>query len=1132
MGHISTFRAKVLDSRDLKQPTGLPLYTYRITTAEFAELEIGLVEFLSEKLQYYRLGDILKACAWFPSLFVLYAAEWWRREYDGSGWSWDPIMNRLGAATQTWNPSQRSACVEQGLAEWNIWISQTHGFRFLGSVALQGGLPMKLVAAAQGKLGALLSRVLRDAAASRARENEIEDWIRSQAASLPDTYQRVEIFRLLADIVLAVLELKERTALSSDRDPIAKLDASDPGWRDAFPLPVEDGQARQLLEQLVKDVAAVRPHRSASFATVQRVLEPEGDGWRLQSTLNIPDFVESSVLKNTFGLTAEVILSRSIAIQVEQGMSNSQMSATRLAGRDVFRILRRLPLSTGEDAIEEQWLTLLLADGTRKRLLAHKGELLSSDLPWLFGETESSKPTFVRQGSGTVSGASGLLCVPDSWRTEPQGDSEALSCGAVVGLNRHLFRFKGNITVFDSAGGVFRCRCSLNQDERYLGWSGARSTEIQWISPKEAFRGVPKLCYLAEALQPCPISGHVEWRCNSQRVLNFSEALGPVEGSWLNRGEIEWRSRVVLMGRARHISATPGNDATSGSLEFPDWRLSTAYSDTEHISVNSSVVGDSLSANVRYTGPGAPPEFFELSVSWKGNAHRARIRIPFPAFGAYCFDPNGQRLSTGRMLSTDSLFGFRLIAFLSRTESARLRFNLCTQGRESDYFTLKLASPEEGTRIEVRLVDHLPRIDRMLANADDIDAYVQIELQAGTTVPASLMIARYSCALGRDQSSERVFVEMGSESLNPESLSQTVLETVRLDHPGEEPVRLKPIESQGLTVGWEFPTGALEPGPWLIIPGPESSVRFRPLLWTIVDGRAGVYAESELKRALTTLDQHERADRLAQVIHFLATHFDASDWGIVETTAAQLAHLPLCALDLWREFAKSNWGLASIAMRSHRFPAGFLERFCNEMPSVWETISLSIWADVMRAFESFESFQLGGRCTVESRVEEIGSILPSLRVLLEVGTTLATGRPTKDVEFVLQSRIDLSSQLFHGTDSSYQTLLRDGADLVWPTELEPDIEKARRGPLKKFLHSPEYPIHRDSIVNLPILLAASAATGIDVRTDFRGRNRAIRRYQDFCPEWFTNAYDLTVARCIAERAIQELEVFCGAKALL
>jgi hypothetical protein len=71
-----------------------------------------------------------------------------------------------------------------------------------------------------------------------------------------------------------------------------------------------------------------------------------------------------------------------------------------------------------------------------------------------------------------------------------------------------------------------------------------------------------------------------------------------------------------------------------------------------------------------------------------------------------------------------------------------------------------------------------------------------------------------------------------------------------------------------------------------------------------------------------------------------------------------------------------------------------------------------------------------------------------------------------------------------------------------------------------------------TIVNLPILLGAGAATGIPIEGSLEQRSREIRRYQDFCPEWFTNAFDLTVARCIADRAIRDLEDSCGAKALL
>lgn len=1132
LGHISTFRYDVLKSRGLEKPTGLPLYTYRITAAEFESLECGLCEYLVHQQSFERLGEIARNRSWFPSLFVLYASEWWRREYDGSGWAWDPILERLRVNAHGWNPSQRSACVEQGLKDWKISISQFRGFRFLGSVALQGGLPMKLLAAAQGRLGSLLSRVLRDAASSSARENEVEDWIQVQVTSLPEIYQRSEIVRLLTDTVMTVLDLKHRTSLSSDSDPILKLDTEDPCWRDAFPLPIEDSQARQLLEQLVKDVAAVRLHRSPSFAIIDRELEFDGDGWKLQSTLKISDYVESQLLKKTFGLAQDALLPRSVAIQVEQGKISSEMSATRLAGRDLFRISRRPPISTGDDAAAEHWLILVLPDGTRRRILAKKGETLSNDLPWVFENMEGAKPVLVRQGSAAVSNETGIVCIPYSWRAESNGGSEIHACGSLIDFGRQVYKFRGTVTIEDSSGGVFRCRSCQADGAKYLGWVGTRSTEIQWLSPKEAFRGLPRLCYLSESDDPSPIPGQIEWKLNGQRVLNFAESLGPVEAKWVRHGEIEWRSRVVLLGKGRHISVNPGSTPTSGTIQFPDWRLARVFSDTESIRVEASVDGDTLSANVDYAGPGSPPEYFDLCAYWRGNPQMGRIQLPFPAFGAHCFDPRGSRLVDGQTLSSDSLFGYRLIAFVKRTDPTRLRFTLCTNGHESDVTTINLVPPEEGRRIEVRLVDHLARINRMLANAGELDAYVRVDLQVGATPSVSLKIARYSCSLGRDQSADLVFVEMGANSLTPDSLASAVLEAVRLDDPGEEPHRLSPVESHGLTVGWKFPMNQLEAAPWLIIPGPQSGVRFRPLLWTIHDHRDDVYSDSALKRALNSTDPHDRSERLADSIWDLSTNFEANDWRIVETTASQFCHLPLCAFDLWREFSRSKWGMAAIALRSHRFPSGFLERFCSEMPSVWEGVPLRIWVEVMRTFDVFEQGLSIGKLCIQSKIEEIGSILPSLRVLLEVGATIATRKTTKDVEAVLQCRIDLSKRLFEGVDSPHQALLRDGADLEWPTDLEPVIQLARQGRLARFLRVPEVPFHRDSVVNLPILLGAIAATGIDVGFDIERHSRAIRHYQDFCPDWFTNAFDLTVARCIAERAIQELEELFGAEALL
>src|SRR5258706_6149817 len=144
----------------LEGPDGRQLYQYRLKEAEFLNLEAFLRRKIEEFLAHSNLAHISTRPG-FPDLFVLYGAEWWRRRYDGSGFAWEPILQDLGAESAGWGANHRSDCVENGLRGWNLRILQTGGFRFLGAVAVQGGLPMRLLADARGGIGLLLSRVLR-----------------------------------------------------------------------------------------------------------------------------------------------------------------------------------------------------------------------------------------------------------------------------------------------------------------------------------------------------------------------------------------------------------------------------------------------------------------------------------------------------------------------------------------------------------------------------------------------------------------------------------------------------------------------------------------------------------------------------------------------------------------------------------------------------------------------------------------------------------------------------------------------------------------------------------------------------------------------------------------------------------
>jgi hypothetical protein len=1128
--NISTYRKDLLFARGLERPTGSPLYTYRFSATEYGELEAGLRHFLALKLRSERLGEIVQNHSWIPSLFVLYSAEWWRREYDGSNWSWEPILRQLRADPRGWTPTQRSACVEEGLADWRIKLSQSRGFRFLSSVALQGGLPMKLLAGAQGRLGSLLSRVLRDAAASRAQPNEIEEWIKLLGTNLPETYRRPEIFRLLAEIIVAVLELRSQMASSSNSDPVLTLDRTDPKWRDRFPLPVEDAHARGLLEQLIKEAVISRQPRALVFVTAQRSLEADGANWTLQSTWSLPNIVEGSLIWSTFGVLREVPFPRSLSVQSPQSTMDAQLNLTRYAGRDTFRVAGRLPVLTGAAAATEQWMTLTLANGMRKTALAHKGDWLAPDLPWLFAIDDRVQPQFIRQGSGTVPGSTALVCIPSTWRGEVPSGSEVLNSGSVNGLHRSVLRFRGSIKVFDEKGLSFHCRCGDVEEDKYIGWDGKRSLDVEWLSPKEAFRGTPRLCFHSGGMTPLPVSTRITWRSNGKILGSLIDAVGPVEGILLNGSEVEWRSRVVLLGRADDVRTGQHNTPMRGVLHFDNWRLAHVTSETATVSVTDTVEGPSLSATLEYTGEGSPPEFCDLSLYWMHNAQRARIRLPFPASGAHCFDAQGQRLPQNAAFSVEAIFGVRLVAFVARTDSAFLAFTLCHRSQETSSAKLRLISPELGSRIEVRLIDHLARLHRMLADVDDIDSYVRVELQAGSSPPTALKIARYAASLDRDLESHHVYLRSASEAV-PERLGSLVLEAIPLDNPGEEPTRLEPLADERHGFVWDFPR-QLRTAPWLIVPGRTTAFEVRPLLWAGGDATQNNYAGTELQEALRADDRHERAELLSQAINSLASDFGAAGWQVVEMTACQLPRLPLCALDLWRAFARSAVGQASLALRSHRLPTRFLYRFITELPLVLESVPLKVWTDAMRAFLAFEKGEDLTRTTLASRVDEIASLQPSLRVLLEVAQTLATGEPTRDVALVMRSRINFSKGLFSGDDSQYQELLRDTADHMWPTELQSEISLARRSAIDHLVRVPSYPSFRDSVINLPLFLGFFAATNVPVADLVQRRLSAIRHYQDFCPEWFTQAFDLTVAGCIAAGAIPELENSLGAKALL
>ena len=299
------WKLSFLASRDLQYADRRALHQYRLSDAEFADLEQLLRKWLG--LLQDRFGlSALPQLSGFSALFVLFAAEWWRRRFDGGHWSWDPILNAIGADPDDWSQGQRSECVRYGLQDWGLEPRSTGGLRFLGSIAVQGGLPLRLLAEDRGGIGHLLGQVLRQAGGAGVTQSDLLTWIESLHTMLPKSYRQAAIFALLADTAWTVLRLKEEGGLTPGVDAIATLDANVPAWRDRFPLRVDDGHARGLIERLVKDAALVRAQRGIIPIVVERRIVPgEGSTWILQSIVTLPESIGASELAALFSETMQ-----------------------------------------------------------------------------------------------------------------------------------------------------------------------------------------------------------------------------------------------------------------------------------------------------------------------------------------------------------------------------------------------------------------------------------------------------------------------------------------------------------------------------------------------------------------------------------------------------------------------------------------------------------------------------------------------------------------------------------------------------------------------------------------------------------------------------------------------------------
>ncbi|HOI99927.1 MAG TPA: STY4851/ECs_5259 family protein [Rectinema sp.] len=1119
---LYAWKAEFLGKRNLSTPTGGLLFTYRMTKEEFEELEQILQSYLSYQLDFKSLNDVAQDNRGFCSAFVFYAAEWWKRRFEGHRWSWAPIVENLGARADGWGQSRRSACIEIGLEQWNINLAGIQGFHYLANIAFNGGLPLKLVSEAQGSIGRMLSRVMRNA--SGLEETEVlVDWIRSLSSVLPQAYQFDEVFHLLATIAREIIYLKQEARLDTSEGAVEKLDRCIHNWRERLPIAIDDAQTTGLINQLIAEAAGIKQETSSgSGLRAERYLEFDGNGkWQLRSIFDVAQYLDSDQLERQFP-NAKIKEQQWLSLSLKRGNSEFASNLRKLAGQERFRIDRKDPGCSGEAAAAEHTLVLSLRDGSSQYSSLVFGSALAEDAPWLFSAEgfDSNAGSFLRQRGGKIPGKFALLAVPDDWSIEAELPECIRERGVLLQPRRKVYTVSGSILVRDPLGPEYSIACGHMEMDYSYELQGSRIWNI-FNSPETAFVGAPRI--VRTDLETGTLSrfsvSHWKYRGGSWQGSSAG-LLGPVSAQYKPQEEVLWRGRMVLLPEGYRTELSSGSSPESGSITLKNSGASGLTTTTPGVRAAIEKVSDTLVVKLSMEEGFDPPEKVDFSLTWPRNPDKASLSLPFPSIGIRIYSGNGSRVLSGSRVSLQEIVGMRIVAFSTGDESGQVALYLEDDGnvRKMRGGDRPLVFSSLSRRVELRLVDFEPELRKALSSANSLNGVARIVILIPRCEPAELLVSQYSKRLEKDRDNATVrFDRTVFASYDCESLDKLAVQALRLDAKGSEPMVLEALRTESVHRGeWLFPAPSLEPGPWLIYPDRDRPYEFQPVLWPIEIGginklRDFIAAQGTIKRAIQILDQELRDTEIREALDIMVKEPDNPGWSHVEWVASQVGHLHLSALDLWHGFVRNPPAMAMLAFRVSNITNDFIARFSEELPFFWQIVPLSSLVRSLRLASAQLSMLPDSMRNIvadshfNGRKQAIISSSPLLgRIILLAKKIADTSGDLSEFHSSLRYHAtNVRDKMFKGPDCEYQKLLQRHLEGEWPEhDFQRELEAIKGTPASGLVWN-DIRKYRMSVVNAPALFAIQisglADLGLIMNTSLALRFREVR---EFDPEWF------------------------------
>lgn len=1043
-----------LNKRRLTRPNGDMLFSYRTTGEEYRALR----ELFANRLRLLKFAPWEFRSAAECACFVLYASEWWRREYNGGPWRWTHILQSLGEPFRL-DVLERTAAVERGLWTWGHRVGG-QGKKYLGAIVAQGGLPLKLISRGDGSITHLLIRAMRQAQLYGWDANRLESFFEAHQGDLVQHVRDQEIYRLFASVVVTVLGLRQEFRLAGASSPIEVLDRMQPNWRERFPIAVDDNSAEPLLVGLVREAAKEYAPVTTFPVIITRslLLGEDGETYHLSFTAEMPASIAVSALASSVGLSPDA-LPQSFSLdllgdeRLTLGEGRQLLGATEpsviLGGRT-----RRLH---GDAALAEHLLVLrTLGADLHAPAEIPDAFLMDGIQPWVFAVRETGM-VLAGIGGCRIPENTCLVAVPDGF-TAVAADSQ--SKVELKGMTEGLSQLRW---IFEVQGSGTFVGCSANFVVR-TAQTTELSTQIVWRGNRLPYRsgsvsvymGVPSLYRVSAegALQQVPTRA-IEWTFPGnvqQRIESPRQHKGPIDAWLLEDGIRQRKFRLVLLPTDAKLRFHSGQTECGAAIEFNGWGV-----DSIDVSRDLNPIQSPTPCGMKLEllAVGRPPTHVTVSANWSNIAHAVRMDLPFPATGGRFTTAEGLNLPSTQAIPIRKVQSVRVQVFDRNPEAPKRYALLVDLAGRGENFKSPRAHVEHAIPIdsqgfgELRLLEVESSLFGLLCQSDQLDARLELRLSAGGKPIAKLEVTRYDAELEMQSHFQTVaLLQSCMATLSAEDLSGVQLRARPLLLATAEEVALEQSASECTPTGrWSTAELMGDRGPWMVYPAATSTLQVRPCLHTGSFGSPALLPDKlcPLGEAMAIFEAEARAQAIADVITTMASDLDHVSWLLISRQYQVMSHLPLSTFDYWRVMARTPSAcVAALLKLSHDIQA-LVGRMRDELGVVWELTPRSVLKEALVRLQLSWGRQLNidaSDSTVKMLSEQVfrglGQANPILDDLVNVMLFQAGFERTERLNRLIGSFASgarpLVQTLWVGADSLLQRfLLRTHTeDRIWP----------------------------------------------------------------------------------------------------